>query len=112
MSWPATAGHPGGVPRMQKLYYVYILASARNGTLYIGVTNDLMRRVWEHREGIVPGFTAKYGVKMLVHFEEFGDIGLAIQRETRLKKWKRRWKLELIEKTNPEWQDLYEDLKD
>ncbi len=96
---------------MQKYYYVYILASARNGTLYTGVTNDLMRRVWEHREGVVPGFTKKYGVKMLVHFEEFGDIGLAIQRETRLKKWKRRWKLQLIEETNPDWRDLYEGLK-
>ncbi len=96
---------------MQKLYYVYILASAKNGTLYIGVTNDLMRRVWEHREGIIPGFTKKYGVKLLVHYEEFGDIGLAIDRETQLKKWKRRWKMNLIEKTNPDWRDLYEGLK-
>ena|ERR1700680_1171018 len=93
---------------MAKSYFVYILASARNGTLYIGVTNDLARRVWEHREGMVAGFTKRYDVKMLVYFEEFGEIGLAIQRETRLKKWKRRWKLELIEKTNPDWKDLYE----
>ncbi len=70
-----------------------------------------MRRVWEHREGLVPGFTKKYGVKTLVHFEEFGDIGLAIDRETQLKKWKRRWKMNLIEKANPDWRDLYEDLK-
>jgi putative endonuclease len=93
---------------MSKTYYVYILASAKNGTLCIGVTNDLARRVWEHREGVVPGFTKKYGVKALVYFEEFGDIGLAIDRETRLKKWKRRWKVELIEKTNRDWRDLYE----
>lgn len=93
---------------MSKTYYVYIMASARNGTLYIGVTNNLARRAWEHREGLIPGFTKKYSVGMLVHFEEFGEVGLAIQRETRLKKWKRRWKMELIEKTNPEWNDLYE----
>jgi putative endonuclease len=90
---------------MPKAYFVYILASARNGTLYIGVTNDLARRLWEHRKGMVPGFTERYGTKMLVHFEEFGDIGLAIHRETRLKKWKRRWKIELIEKANPGWKD-------
>jgi putative endonuclease len=84
------------------------LASEKNGTLYVGVTNDIGRRVWEHREGLVPGFTRKYGVKMPVHFQEFGDVGLAIDRETRLKKWKRRWKIELIEKTNPDWRDLYE----
>jgi putative endonuclease len=93
---------------MSKTYFVYILASRQNGTLYIGVTNNLVRRVWEHREGLVEGFTKKYGVKLLVHFEEFGDIGLAIDRETRLKKWKRRWKMDLIEKTNPAWRDLYE----
>jgi putative endonuclease len=90
------------------MYYVYILASRKNGTLYAGVTNDLARRTWEHREGLVEGFTKKYGVKILVYFEEFGDIGLAIHRESRLKKWKRPWKTDLIEKTNPEWRDLYE----
>jgi putative endonuclease len=93
---------------MPKTYYVYILANRRNGTLYIGVTNNIARRVWEHREGLAPGFTRKYGVKMLVYYEQFEDIGLAIQRETRLKKWKRRWKLELIQKDNLEWNDLYE----
>ena len=93
---------------MSKTYHVYILASAKNGTLYIGVTNDLAHRVWQHREGMIPGFTKRYNVKMLVHFEEFGEIGYAIDRETRLKKWKRRWRLELIEKTNPDWNDLYE----
>ncbi|HUB84066.1 MAG TPA: GIY-YIG nuclease family protein [Rhizomicrobium sp.] len=95
---------------MQKTYYVYIMASERNGTLYIGVTNDIARRVWEHREGLTGGFTKKYGVKMLVHFEPFGDVYDAVNRETNLKKWKRRWKIELIEKENPEWEDLYEKL--
>jgi putative endonuclease len=91
---------------MPKTYYVYILASKRNGTLYIGVTNDLARRSWEHREGSVPGFTKKYGVKMLVYYEVFEDINAAIHREDRLKKYKREWKLNLIEKRNPDWRDL------
>ena len=91
---------------MSKTYYVYILASKRNGTLYIGVTNDLARRSWEHREGMVAGFTKKYGVKILVYYEMFGDIGAAIHRETRLKKYKREWKLNLIEQRNPNWTDL------
>lgn len=95
---------------MAKSYYVYMMASARNGTLYIGVTNDIGRRAWEHREGLIEGFTKKYGVKLLVWFEAFEDARSAIQRENRLKKWKRRWKLELIEKTNPDWRDLYETL--
>ena len=95
---------------MSKAYYVYILASARNGTLYIGVTNDLARRCYEHRERLMPGFTRKYDVNRLVHVESFSDIGFAIQREKRLKKWNRRWKLELIEKTNPQWLDLYQTL--
>ena|SRR5215831_9973494 len=95
---------------MRKFYYVYILASAKNGTLYIGVTNYLIRRVYEHREGLVDGFTKTYGVKLLVHYEIFDDIGVAIHRETRLKKWKRRWKIGLIEETNPQWRDLFADL--
>jgi putative endonuclease len=90
-----------------KQYFVYILASKRNGTLYIGVTNALGRRVWEHREGIVDGFTKKYGVKMLVHYEAFEEVGAAIHRETRLKKWKRQWKIDLIQRNNLEWVDLY-----
>jgi putative endonuclease len=94
---------------MWKSYYVYILASARNGTLYIGVTNDIVRRAWQHREGIMPGFTQKFGVRTLVHFEMFENIDAAIHRETRMKTWKRRWKLELIEKHNPDWRDLYLD---
>ena len=90
-------------------YYVYILASRRNGTLYVGVTNDLVRRVYEHKQGVVPGFTKKHEVHHLVHFELFGEIAEAIAREKRLKRWLRKWKLELIEKTNPTWRDLYED---
>jgi len=95
---------------MSKTYYVYILASKRNGTLYIGVTSDLARRVWERREGLVPGFTKKYGVKMLVYFEMFEDIHDAIARETRLKKYKREWKINLIQKDNVEWRDRYQTL--
>ncbi|MDE1987028.1 MAG: GIY-YIG nuclease family protein [Alphaproteobacteria bacterium] len=95
---------------MQKTYYVYILASKRNGTLYIGVTNDLARRVWEHREGLVPGFTKKYGVKTLVYYETFDDINAAIYREKRLKKYKREWKMNLIQQHNVEWRDLTETL--
>jgi putative endonuclease len=90
--------------------YVYILASERNGTLYVGVTSDLIRRVWEHREGAVPGFTSKYGVKSLVWFEQHDDIESAIRREKAIKKWRRAWKLSLIEETNPDWRDLYETL--
>jgi putative endonuclease len=93
-------------PMQKKTYYVYILASKRNGTLYVGVTNDLARRVGEHRQGLVPGFTKKYGVKLLVHVEEFADIHDAIHRETRLKKYKREWKLNLIQENNAEWRDL------
>jgi putative endonuclease len=92
---------------MSKQYFVYILASRRNGTLYVGVTNELGRRVWEHREGLVKGFTKKYGVKLLMHCEAFEDVNAAIHRETRLKKWKRQWKIDLIQKDNPEWLDLY-----
>ena len=101
-----SAGHPGDTELMSKTYYVYILASKRNGTLYIGVTNDLARRAWEHRAGLLPGFTKKYGVKILVYYEVFDDIGAAIHRETRLKKYKRDWKLNLIEERNPDWRDL------
>lgn len=86
---------------------MYILASKRNGTLYIGVTNNLIRRVWEHKEGTVEGFTKEYGVVMLVYYEEIQDIREAILREKRLKRWKREWKIKLIEGMNPEWKDLY-----
>lgn len=91
-------------------YFVYLLASQRNGTLYCGVTNNLIRRIHEHRTGAVPGFTSKHGVHMLVWYEEHQEITEAIQRETRIKGWKRAWKLELIEAANPQWRDLYESL--
>jgi putative endonuclease len=93
-----------------KAYYVYIMASRRNGTLYIGVTNDIIRRVYEHKNNLIAGFTSKYGIHNLVYYEQFDNIELAIQREKRLKKWNRKWKLELIEKENSNWKDLYEDL--
>jgi putative endonuclease len=93
-----------------RTYFVYILASRRNGTLYIGVTNDLVKRVWEHRSGLVDGFTRKYGVKRLVWFESTPDVLAAITREKQIKKWNRAWKIELIERKNPEWSDLYEGL--
>ncbi len=90
-----------------KSYFVYILASQTRGTLYIGVTGDLANRATEHRDGAMPGFTKTYGVKRLVYFETFDDIESAIRREKRLKKWLRAWKVALIEKTNPEWRDLW-----
>ena len=91
-------------------YYVYILASRRNGTLYIGITSDLVKRVYEHKQGLVGGFTKKYNVHELVYHEQTGDVNSAIRREKQLKKWKRQWKIELIEKGNPEWRDLYFDM--
>ncbi|MBX9726643.1 MAG: GIY-YIG nuclease family protein [Rickettsiales bacterium] len=93
-----------------KQYYVYILSSQRNGTLYIGVTGDLIKRTWEHREGFVDGFTKEYDVKMLVYYEIAVSPDAAIVREKQMKKWNRKWKLELIEKFNPEWRDLYEEI--
>ncbi len=91
-------------------YFVYILASKRNGTLYIGVTNDLARRVFEHKQGNGSQFTKKYEVFMLVHAETLTSPQDAIQRETNLKRWPRKWKLDLIEKNNPDWIDLFETL--
>jgi putative endonuclease len=91
-------------------YYVYILASRRNGTLYTGVTDDLARRVHEHRTGAVAGFTKRYGVKTLVYVEAHDDVVQAIAREKRIKRWRRAWKIALIEKENPEWRDLFDDL--
>ena len=92
---------------MDKLYYVYILASKKNGTLYIGITSNLIRRIWEHKNKVVEGFTSKYNVDKLVYYEIFGDPENAIKREKRLKYYKRKWKIDLIEKSNPEWKDLY-----
>jgi putative endonuclease len=88
---------------------VYLLASKRNGTLYVGVTSDLMGRVHQHRQGLVPGFTRDYAIKRLVWFEQHATMEQAILRERRIKKWNRAWKLELIETVNPEWRDLAED---
>ncbi|HNZ86205.1 MAG TPA: GIY-YIG nuclease family protein [bacterium] len=93
--------------KYEKEYFVYILASYRNGTLYIGLTNNLIRRVSEHKSGIIKGFTKKYNIKMLVYYESTNDIFSAITREKQMKKWNRKWKLELIEKFNPNWEDLY-----
>ncbi len=87
-------------------YFVYIMASRRNGTLYVGVTNDLARRVSEHRLGTADGFTQKYGVKLLVWSDSFAQIADAIACEKRIKRWQRAWKLDLIERANPEWRDL------
>jgi len=95
---------------MQKPCYVYILANSRNGTLDIGVTNDLIRRIYEHKNNLVEGFTKKYNVHSLVYYEKCDDFESAIVREKQLKKWNRKWKLDLIEKGNPRWNDLYEDI--
>jgi putative endonuclease len=94
----------------EHLYYVYILASRRNGTLYVGVTNDAMRRTWEHRNELVEGFTKKHGVHILVWYELYEDIAVAIAREKQLKKWNRAWKIKAIEKSNSGWNDLYDRL--
>jgi len=92
---------------IMKNYYIYILASRKNGTLYIGVTNDLVKRVSEHKKGEIKGFTQKYHVNDLVHLERYSMINDAIRREKQLKKWNRSWKIALIEKENPGWVDLY-----
>jgi putative endonuclease len=90
-----------------KSYYLYILASNRNGTLYIGVTSDLIKRLQQHKTKITDGFSKKYDVRKLVHYEQTGSILSAITREKTLKKWKRAWKIKLIEQNNPNWDDLY-----
>jgi putative endonuclease len=92
---------------MNKQPVVYILASKRNGTLYIGVTSDLVKRIWEHKNNMVEGFTKRYEVNSLIWYEVHENMESAIEREKRLKEWKRKWKLELIESSNPHWQDLY-----
>ena len=88
-------------------YYVYILASQRNGTLYVGVTNDLIKRIFEHKQKFVDEFNKKYCVQLLAYYEVTSNIESAIIREKQLKKWNRKWKLRLIEKLNPDWEDLY-----
>ncbi|WP_367608373.1 GIY-YIG nuclease family protein [Legionella sp. W05-934-2] len=91
-------------------YYVYILASKRNGTLYTGSTNDLIRRVWEHKNQVVPSFTSKYKIQMLVYYEIHDTYYDAAKREKRFKNWPRRWKINLIEQLNPNWLDLYQEI--
>ena len=93
-----------------KTYFVYILCNQKNGTLYTGVTSHLIKRVWQHKNGVVEGFSKKYGLKRLVHFEQYTDVREAILREKRIKKWNRQWKMNLIEKHNPNWDDLYQEL--
>lgn len=89
---------------------VYILASQKNGTLYIGVTKNLQRRIYEHKNNIIEGFTSKYNIHTLVHYEIYDDYWIAAERERKLKNWKRAWKIALIEETNPEWKDLYSEI--
>jgi putative endonuclease len=119
--WGGTTPAQPGFPRsrmtydrpgraMEKQFYVYVLASKRNGTLYIGVTSTLVQRVWQHKTKAVEGFTARYGVDQLVYFEVHGDAASAIQREKQLKKWRRTWKIQLIEERNPQWRDLYPEI--
>jgi len=91
-------------------YYIYILASKKNGTLYVGVTSDLVRRIYEHRNDLAEGFTQKYSIHNLIYFESTESVESAIKREKQLKKWNRAWKISLIERSNPEWNDLYPDL--
>ncbi len=91
-------------------YFVYVLTNKPRGTLYVGVTNDLVRRIHEHREGVVPGFSKRYGLKQLAHFEKYDTPTLAIQREKNIKHWSRAWKLDLVNSSNPQWRDLYTDI--
>ena len=112
---PAIHGRIGEVPklghfRVMKGAWVYMMTNRPNGTIYTGVTTDLARRVWEHREGLVQGFTKRYGLKRLVYAEPHPDIGAAIQREHNMKHWPRAWKVRLILANNPDWADLYDRL--
>jgi putative endonuclease len=93
-----------------KKYYVYILAKTYNSTFYVGITSDLTKRIWEHKNEIADSFTKKHDIKTLVYYEVFDDPENAIRREKRLKKWSRAWKIKTIEKMNPQWKDLYDDI--
>jgi putative endonuclease len=95
---------------LDKSYCVYIVASRRNGTLYIGITGDLARRIWEHKAKAIPGFASRYGCDRLVYVETFDSPEAAIKREKQLKEWRRSWKITLIEQDNPDWRDLYADI--
>ena len=110
MSFPAErpVGREGKGTQVEKTYHVYMLASQRNGTLYIGVTNDIIRRVWEHKNDVLKGFTKRYGVHILVWYEAHCDVNMAIAREKQIKGWNRAWKSRLIEKENSGWNDLYD----
>lgn len=92
------------------MFYVYLLASRKQGTLYLGVTKDLVRRTYQHKEKLLPGFTSQYDIRRLVWFEIYDDPTTAIEREKQIKKWRRAWKIDLIEKENPEWKDLYPEI--
>jgi len=105
-----SSGHLKDYPMEEKTYFIYIMAHKKNGVLYLGVTNDLVRRVYEHKNDLADGFTKKYKVHRLVYYETTHDIISAIQREKQMKKWYRKWKIDLIEKINPEWEDLYDKL--
>lgn len=96
---------------MDKQFYVYILASKRNGTLYIGITSGLVQRIWQHKNKMVEGFTQKYNVNKLVYYELHPNAESAITREKQMKKWRRSWKIRLIEEKNPDWKDLYDDIR-
>lgn len=96
---------------MEKQPAVYILASKRNGTLYVSVTSDLCKRLWEHKQNLVAGFTQKYRVHVLVYYELHADMLAAITREKQIKKWNRAWKIQLIERMNPDWRDLWHDIR-
>jgi len=101
---------PDKLSSMSNDYFVYIMASKKNGTLYVGVTSDLARRVFEHKHDLIEGFTKKYKVHMLVYYEHTNDINSAIEREKVIKRWKRQWKVNLIRRSNPDWRDLCSDL--
>jgi putative endonuclease len=112
---PLTTSLPGLTRQSMMLfhmsdYWVYLLTNKPRSTLYVGITNDLVRRVYEHREGLVKGFTPRYGLKMLVYFEHHNSPSAAIQREKNIKHWSRLWKLQLVESFNPKWRDLYDDI--
>jgi putative endonuclease len=106
------AREPGIQQRLRayNVFYVYLLASRKQGALYLGVTRDLVRRVYQHREKLTPGFTSRYDVRRLVWFEVYDDPVNAIEREKEIKKWRRSWKISLIEKENPDWRDLYPEI--
>ena len=96
---------------MDKQFYVYMLASKRNGTLYIGVSSNIVQRIWQHKNKMVEGFTKRYNVDRLVYYETHSNAESAITREKQMKKWRRDWKIRLIERENPDWKDLYDDIR-